>query len=262
MHGELGVVVRRVGARSCLDQVYERGPLRARFPRLGRGERLECVCLNTGGGIAGGDRLAVAVEAGDGAAVSVTSQAAEKVYRSDGPVARVALRLVARRGAGLSWLPQETILFDGARLSRRLDAEVSGNARLLVCEAVVFGRSAMGERVAAGTFADRWHVRRDGRLVFADALALDGAIDAVLARPAVAAGASAIGTLLLAAGDAEPRLAAVRTALERAEVEGGASAFDGLLVARLLAGDGFELRRAVLAVLAALDVRPPHAFLL
>jgi urease accessory protein len=258
--GAVRLLARAVEGGTEAYEVEESGPLRLRFPRLAE-DGLEAILINTGGGIAGGDRLEIAVEAGEGARVALTSQAAEKIYRSTGPAARIPLRLAARAGARLDWLPQETILFDRARVARTLDADVAADARLTICEAIVFGRTAMDERVRSGTWRDQWRIRRSGRLMFADALTLDGGIDKILARPAVAAGAAAIATLVQVAPDAQTRLDALRAAFGN-EIEAGASAFDGILIARLIAPDGFTLRRALLDALTALDCAPPPAFTL
>ncbi len=258
--GAVRLLARAVEGGTEAYEVEESGPLRLRFPRLAE-DALEAILINTGGGIVGGDRLEIAVEAGEGARVALTSQAAEKIYRSTGPAARITLRLAARAGARLDWLPQETILFDRARVARTLDAEVAADARLTICEAIVFGRTAMGERVHSGTWHDQWRIRRGGRLIFADALTLDGSIEKILARPALAAGAAAIATVVQVAPDAELRLDALRAAFGN-EIEAGASVSDGILIARFVAPDGFTLRRALLDALAALDCAPPRAFTL
>jgi len=155
----------------------------------------------------------------------------------------------------------EAIGGGGARVARTLDAEVSTAASLTICEAIVFGRTAMDERVRSGAWRDQWRIRRDGKLVFADALTLDGSIEKILARPAVAAGAAAVATLVQVSPDAETKLDAVR-AIFNSDIEAGASAFDGVLYARFVAPDGFALRRALLDALTALDCAPPPAFTL
>jgi urease accessory protein len=254
------LVARAVAGGSEAHEVAESGPLRLRFPRLAE-DTLEAILINTAGGIAGGDRLEIAIEAGEASRVAVTSQAAEKVYRSIGPAARISLQLVAEAGAHLDWLPQETILFDQARVTRTLAADVAADARLTICEAIVFGRTAMEERVRSGLWRDRWLVRRAGRLVFADALTLDGKIDDILCRPAVARGAIAVATIVQVAPQAEGHVDALRASF-MPELEAGASAFDGLLVARLIAPDGFVLRRALLEALAAIGCAPPRAYTL
>jgi urease accessory protein len=259
-YGAARLTARAVDGGTEAHEIQESGPLRLRFPRLAE-DVLEAVLINTAGGVAGGDRLDVSVNAEKGCRVTVTTQAAEKVYRSAGPAARISLRLAAEAGARLDWLPQETILFDRARVERTLEAEVATDAQLTICEAIVFGRTAMDERVHAGLWRDRWRIRRAGRLVFADALTLDGAIDEILGRWAVARGALAVATIVQLAQGTEKHIGMLRTSLSR-EIEAGASAFDGMLVARLIARDGFTLRRALLDALRALGCAVPRAYTL
>jgi len=254
------LVAERAAGQTIASEVDEAGPLRLRFPRMAPPGTLEVVLVNTGGGIVGGDRLRFDIDAGEGASVAVTSQAFEKIYRSAGPAAEISVRLSAAVGAQLAWLPQETILFDRAHVTRSIEADVAAEASLTLCEAIVFGRAAMGETVASGTLRDRWRIRRNGKLVFADGLTLDGPIGSILARAATARGAIATATMLQVAPDAQTKIDAVRTALGTQGIEAGASAFDGMWVARLLAPDGFALRTAILESLSALGVVPPRAF--
>jgi len=229
-----------------------------RFPNAGEGA-LEAVIVNTAGGIAGGDRHDVEIAVGAGAALDVTTVAAEKVYRALGSIgASLAVKLAVEAEGRLSWLPQETILFDRARLSRRIDVDLAADASLLMAEAVVFGRSAMGETVEQGAFFDRWWVRRDGRLVFAEGVRLDGAIAEKLARPALAGDAVAIATVLAIPGD-DSMVARARNQSFCGEV--GVSAWNGLAVARLCAKDGASLRSDLMAVIAAWGGRLPRLWL-
>ena len=250
----------RIAGRTVAMEIDEQGPLRLRFPRIAAEGVLEGVMVNTGGGIVGGDKLEFAIETGEGASLALTSQASEKVYRSSGADAEISVTLMAQRRSRLAWLPQEAILFDRARIARRIDAQVASDASLTICESVVFGRAAMGESVVNGSIRDRWHVRRDGKLIFADALTLDGEVGKILAGPAIAGGATAVGTLLQIAPDCEQRLDAVRAAIAREDVEAGASAFDGILIVRILAQDSLGLRSAILSTLSALGSEPPRAF--
>ena len=155
--------------------LHESGSLRVRFPSP-EAEGLSAVFVNTAGGVAGGDRFDIEIAAGEGSRLAVTTAAAEKVYRAAGPAAQLDIALKAAAGAHLAWLPQETILFDRARVSRRIDIDLAESASLLLCEIVVFGRAAMGERMRQGEFVDRWRMRRGGRLVFAENIRLDGDI--------------------------------------------------------------------------------------
>jgi urease accessory protein len=224
-------------------RIGERGSLRLRLPRV-PGPTLEAAVLNTGGGIACGDRFSISVDAAADARLVVATPAAEKAYRSDGPMAHVSVRLTLAAGAEIAWLPQETILFDRARLQRRIDVEMDESARMLLFEAVVFGRTARGEEVSEGFFEERWRIRRGGRLVHADTFRLSGPIGPLLDRPAVAGGARALATFIYAAPDAERKLDQARAILGDASCTAGASAWKGLLAVRFLARDGAELRRA------------------
>ncbi len=247
--GQIALCVAADGDRTRRVRVREQGSLRVRFPSSGRGE-CEAVIVNTAGGIAGGDRFALDIEVQQDARLVVTGAAAEKVYRSLGPDAEIAVKLKLAARAALRWLPQETILFDRARMARNIDVELAGDASLLLAEAIVFGRAAMGEAVKQGKLIDRWRVRRDGRLIFADTLRLDGAIADVLRAPAAANGGAALATILLAPGD-DAAVAAIRACAFAGEV--AASAWHGIALARLCARDGATLRRDLVTLLGALD---------
>lgn len=250
--GRVALRVAGAGAASRVATLAESGPSRLRFPR---GPGLEAVLINTAGGVACGDRFAVAVALEPGAAVTFTTTAAEKIYRSDGETAVLDVALSLAAGADLAWLPQETILYDGARLERRLCVDFAPDARLLLFEALVLGRTARGERLRAGRLAETWRLSRGGRLVLAEALRLEGDIAARLDRPAIAAGAGALATLVLAAPDAEARLDEARARLKGAAgatCEAGVSAWNGLLVARFLAPDVAGLRRAAVPLIEGL----------
>jgi len=206
------------------------------------------VFVNTAGGIAGGDRFDIDIVAGEGAALTLTTAAAEKVYRAAGPAAHLNIALKAEAGARLCWLPQETILFDRARILRRIDIDLAEDAQLLFCEIVVFGRAAMGERMLHGEFIDRWRLRRGGRLVFAETIRLDGDIGAKLAQPAIANGGVAVGTALIVPGDAAV-VERIREAADSFGSEVGISAWNGFAMARFCAQDAARLRADMMSVL-------------
>lgn len=249
--GRGAVDVLRSGSATRVRRLAQEGATRIRLPRQ-HADALEAVFINTAGGIACGDSFALSASAGAGAALTLTTPAAEKVYRSDGSVAMVDVDLAVGPGAGLDWLPQETILFDRARLSRSLSVAMAADARLLMLEMLVFGREAHGETVAAGRLEDRWRVRRGGRLVWADSLRLGDDLVAQLARPSVAGGRRALATLLYVAPDAEAWRDPVREILDASGCEAGASAWNGLLAVRLLAPEIATLRQAAAAVAARL----------
>jgi len=227
--------------------LHESGSLRVRFPSP-EAEGLSAVFVNTAGGIAGGDRFDIDIAAGEGSRLAVTTAAAEKIYRAQGPAAEVNIALKAAEGAHLAWLPQETILFDRARVSRRIDIDLAEGASLLLCEIVVFGRTAMGERMRSGEFVDRWRMRRGGRLVFAENIRLDGDIGEKLARPAVANGGVAIGTALIAPGD-EALVERIRGLSDSFGSEVGISCWNGFAMARFCGQDAARLRADMMAVL-------------
>lgn len=258
----LGGIKLAVGVRdgaSRRQRIAENGPLRVRFPTPEAAD-LEAVIVNTAGGIAGGDRHNLDISVQENAQLIVTTAAAEKIYRALGPDAEIAIELKVGAGARLSWLPQETILFDRCRLSRRIDVELSDNASLIVAEMVVFGRAAMGEAVETGCFTDRWRVRRDGRLLFAETVRLKSAIAQKLAEPAVADGGIAIATVLVAPGD-DAMITRVRVVNAEFLGEVAISAWNGIALARLCAKDGAALRHDIALVLTALGAALPRIWL-
>ena len=232
-------------------QLHESGSLRVRFPSP-EAQGLSAVFVNTAGGIAGGDRFDIDIAAGEGAWLTVTTAAAEKIYRAQGPAAQLNIVLKAAAGSHLAWLPQETILFDQARVSRKIDIDLADSASLLLCEIVVFGRAAMGEKMLTGSFVDRWRLRRGDRLVFAETVRLEGAIGEKLKRPAVARGGVAIGTALIVPGD-EAQVARIREASESLGGEVGISAWNGFAMARFCAQDAAKLRADMIAVLGSVS---------
>ena len=257
--GELRLSMRLRGTDTVLDGLRQMGCLKARFPRPERGAWTNAVSLNTAGGIAAGDRLTSAIAIGQGARATIAGQAAERCYRAlpGATPAVVRTALAVAPGAAMEWLPQETILFDRCALDRRLDIELAPDAWFLGVEAIVFGRTAMGERVGHADFRDTIRIRRDGRLLLHDAVRMQGEVAARLARPAIGGGACAMATLLHVAPDAEAALEVLRDALADAPGEWGASAWDGMLVARFLAADGAALRQAVVTGLQALRGERP-----
>jgi urease accessory protein len=245
--GELRVSFKRRGDATVLDGLRQDGCLKARFPRTATPDWPGAVTLNSAGGIAGGDRLATHITAGAGTTASIASQAAERVYRAlPGLVAEVTTRLEVAAGAALEWLPQETILFDRCALRRRLSVELADDAWFVGVESLVFGRAAMAEQVETALLHDRISLRRGGRLLLHDAVRLEGPVAPLLRRAATGGGAAAVSTLIHAGPEAAALLDPLRAAL--APFEAGASCWDGVLLARIVApAGGASLRRAVVA---------------
>jgi urease accessory protein len=247
-------MLRRRGGRTVLARLRQEGCLKARFPRVLDDSWADVTTVNLSGGVAGGDQLAVQVSLQPGARATVSGQAAERFYRAlpGSPPARVRTTLAVAEGGSLEWLPQESILFDRSSLDRSLDVELAADARFLGVESLVLGRAAMGETVEQVHLRDLIRVRRGGELLLHDAVRLDGGARELLARRATGGGMRAFATLTLAGPGADTLLDRVRDALAGTPAEAGASAWDGLLVARLAAADGAGLRTAVVAALAAL----------
>ncbi|MEX2454182.1 MAG: urease accessory protein UreD [Rhodospirillaceae bacterium] len=230
--------------KSRLRHLYQSDPCRVLFPRVPAGAPMEVVVVTTSGGIVGGDRLRFRFEAHEGSTAAFTAQAAEKVYRSAGAVSELSVSATVHDGAFLEWMPQETILFDGARMRRRNRAELTGTGRILTGEIVVFGRRARGEVFSSGYLHDEWRVYRDGRLTWADALHLEGDTGARIDNRFAFGGAASVGTLIYAGGDAEAQLAAVRSNLGAGAggVRCAATRIGEVLIVRFLGADAAALR--------------------
>ena len=237
-----------------IERLHQSGSAKAFLPNV-HGPMPEVVFLNTAGGLTGGDRLTYEGHLAPGARATLTTQTAERAYRSALGAAEMVVDLSAGAGATLHWLPQETILFDGAALDRRTTVALEGDARLLMVESLVLGRAAMGETVAALDLTDRRTITRDGAPVLIEPLRLTAD---VLARrsPATLGAARAMATIIFAAQGAEAALAPVRAALAEPGTEAAASAWDGRLVVRAMAVDGWPLRRLVARILTILRGGP------
>jgi urease accessory protein len=232
---------------SRLRDLYQRAPCRMLFPDSEPGEPLQAVLLTTSGGLTGGDRTRVEFNVGANACATLTTQAAEKLYRALPGAAPVecAVSLTAGTNSWCEWLAQETILFDGAHLRRSFRAELAPGSRMLAVESIVFGRQAMGEDLRTGMLHDSWRIRCAGRLAWADTMRLEGDIAGLRRAPFGFGTAVACATMVFAARDAGELLDPVRTALEDAAAESGVTLLDGLLIIRLLDSDALRLRSRV-----------------
>lgn len=248
-----GVKVRIVAdsAGSRVAETRERDGYKVRFPR--RSSPPEAILINTGGGIASGDRIVQSFAVEEDAAFVATTQASERVYRSaDGATACMSVTASVGAGGDFFWVPQETILFDNARLDRLFEIDLAPTSRALLAETVILGRQAMGETMAGGWFRDKWRVRRDGALVFAENLLLEPEVLRALDQPAVAGGAHVITTVVLAAHDVADRLETARAVLAEAPLACAASSWNGLLVVRGLSSRSEDARHLVAALLPVL----------
>lgn len=234
--------------RTTLRHLFQAAPLRVLFPTPEPGEPPLAALVNTAGGLAGGDALRFEAVLEAGACATLTTPAAEKLYRSLGPDTRVRTTLRLGPGSVLEWLPQETILFDGARLHRGLDLALEPQARLLAAEMLVFGRTARGETFSRGFLHDGWRLRRNGVLRWADALRLEDPGAAGADRFGLN-GAGALATLVYAADGAEALLPVLRDSCGAF----GAATLPrpGVLLARWL-GPATPLRAAVGGAITAM----------
>lgn len=249
---------------SRVSDLGERDGYKVRFPRAYA--HPEAIIINTGGGLASGDIVDHDFTVGDGAALTVTSQACERVYRkSGGNPSCVTTKATLGEGATLFWLPQETIFFDRANLHRRFDMRLEKSSQLFMTETIVFGRKAMDEVVTSGSFIDRWRIYRDGELVLAENARLDDAAFRQFGAKAVADGHHVMMTCLAVAPDVEDRLARIRTILPDGtndQVKIAASGWNGLVVVRALAHSGEEVRKIMTRLIPALcDQQMPRVWL-
>ncbi len=235
--------------RSALVQRYSSAPMRILAPRPTKGVP-EAVLANLAGGIAGGDRCEIGVAAGPGAKAVVSTQAAEKVYRAIDAPAEWMTRLTLAPGAALEWMPQETILFDGARLKRRTEVDLADDAQFLAVETLVFGRAAHGERIVNCDLAERWQIDRNGRPVWRDVLRIkDGAFESAIMAGAGLRGSSVSATLIYIAPDAPEHLDEIRMLLSNVSAFSGASTVRGLVAARFLAPEAGKFKRELTELL-------------
>ncbi len=230
-------------------RLYQEGAAKVRMPKVDTATAPEAVLINTAGGITGGDEFHYHLHCESRARATVTTQASEKIYRSLGDDAVIETTLRIDAHAALEWLPQETILFNGGRLSRRTTVNLAKSARFLGLEATVFGRTAMGETVREGALHDRWRVYHKGRLLFADDTRLEGQIAEQLSRPFLANGHRAVATLIYVNDDAQDMATAIQSLKASAAGTFGASAWDDIMVARFLNVTGQKLRADLTFVL-------------
>jgi urease accessory protein len=228
-----------------IEDLFERSPLRVMFPRSEHCAVEEAVLINTAGGVAGGDRLEYSVAALPGASIAVTSQAAEKVYRALDNPARVATRLKARESTRLAWLPQETIVFDRARLHRTTEIELFSGAELLALEWLVLGRAAHGEVMVGGSIIDGWRVRKDGRLIWADSFRISGEIFGHLNRKALLSNFNSIATLVYFGPYLDRRLEFLWEILPSLGCDCAVTLVSGLIVTRFAAKQSSDLKLAL-----------------
>jgi urease accessory protein len=243
------IVVRSSENQTRIVDIFQRSPIRIMFPRVDEGALKEAVLVNTAGGIAGGDRLEFSVTALANASISVTSQAAEKVYRALSEPARIATKLRACEAAKLAWLPQETILFNWARLNRKTEIDISSGTELLALEWLVLGRAAHGEEMVGGHITDSWRAKKDGRLIWADTFRATDEIFPRLHKKALLSNCTAVGTLIYFGPYLDTRLEFLRDIVPSLGCQSAVTSVGGLIVVRFAAKVSSDLRSALRSLL-------------
>ena len=237
-----------------IEKLYQSGCAKLMLPKT-YGDMTEAVLLNTAGGITGGDRLDIDLTA-DASSLIVTTQTAERLYRSSTEPAKVDVKLTAKSAATLHWLPQETIIFEGAELDRTIRLDMAADSSCLLAETIILGREAMGEQVHNCHFTDKWRLYRDGQLFHAESLRLTGRVAEIMAAPAGGNGARLLSTILYAGRDAEQMAYAVRAAIDNSSSNCAASYWDDRLVIRLVSPHAPIARKDINNVLCVLRGQP------
>lgn len=215
------------GDKTSLVNRAQRGPLTVQRPFYPEGEVCHVYLLHPPGGVVASDRLSINASAADGAHALITTPAAGKFYRSGGGEARQTVSLKVADGASLEWLPQETIVYDGARLNAGIHVDLAEQSRFVGWEITALGRPAAGEGFTNGHAELNWRIRRGGRLCYLERQHLDP--QAVQARWGLS-GHSACGTMFVY--PATPvQLAAVQELIGD-ESNRGVTLIDGLLICR------------------------------
>ncbi|WP_417578635.1 urease accessory protein UreD [Pelagibacterium sp.] len=249
--GEGRIATKARAGLSVLDTLFQAGCSKIRVPKA-YGSWLEAVLINTSGGLTGGDRMAWSARAAAQTHLSITTQACERIYRSTGGAARVSSRLSIEAGARLDWLPQETIMFNGSALDRSLEIDLAGNGVFLGLETIILGREAHGEDAVSAMISDRWHVRRDGDLIHAEAARLDADDYCARNNSALLGGARAYGTLCYVASDAGRHIDRLKAIVAEHETA-GVSRIGDKIVLRATERSGYLLRKIIMPAIAALS---------
>ena len=249
----VGFVCRQ--GRAQLATLEQAGSAKAMLPRV-HGVVPEVVFLNTSGGLTGGDRLSYHLEIPPDTEVTGTTQTAERGYASPGPAASVRVTASVGAGGRLNWLPQETLIYENAHVSRETKIELYGNATCLLVETIVLGRHAMGEVPRQARLTDRKLVQRDGRPVWAETLHFDRQALSQTGQPAVLNGANCFAVIALIAPDAPDLTERIRSTLTEPGCRSAASGWAGKLLVRITATDGWPLRCQIARTLRTLIPLP------
>lgn len=249
--------VKHMDDATRVAELYQEGSAKIRLPKINTSstppEGAQAILINSSGGMTGGDCLDWRFELQQNTKLTVTTQACERIYRSPGGNAKTDVSIAVMENAALCWLPQETILFDEARFQRSIEVDLHKTSEALFVETVLFGRKAMEEKVNRGTFHDRWRIHRDGRLIHAEDMKVEGNIFNALNQPVTMNGNCALATIVLFAPRSEALLTPARETLAANGLEGGFSCWDEKLLGRIIAKDGYSLRKALILLTSLLN---------
>lgn len=247
---ELRLGFERRGGRSVLATRAHRGPLVVQRPLYPEGEAVcHAILVHPPAGIAGGDRLALTVDVGAGAHALLTTPGAGKWYRSAGAGGELVQRIrVGERGV-CEFLPQESIVYEGALGTLATEVELAPSAVFIGAEMLCFGRTAARERFTRGELALRTRIRRGHTPLWLERGVVGGG-DALLDAAVGLGGEPVSASLLLAAPTCDAGLLEAWRAIVPAAGKGAVTLLPGLLVARWL-GPACEPGRAWLAQLWA-----------
>lgn len=245
-HAELHLGFALAGKRTVLRENRHRGPLRVQKALYPEGDAVcQAILLHPPSGIAGGDHLAISAGIGAGAHAQLTTPGAGKWYRSGGAEASQCITFTVGEGATLEWLPQESIVFDGARARMQTRVSLAADSCYIGWDILCLGRAAAGERFENGRFDLFFRVDRENRPIWLERGGFDGN-DPMLSSPAGWAGATVCGTLLCTFPELPQQAANLLEACRKiVPVDGanhGLSALPGMVVARYL-GDSSEAAR-------------------
>ena len=246
IHGQGKVEFCHRDGSTNLSHLYQRDPVRILFPNFSADEIKQGVIVTTSGGMVGGDTISLDLTFGEKTSAMVMAQAAEKIYGSSRYDSFINVDLKAKSMAWAEYLPQETILFDGARLNRTTRIEAATGAQILAGEIIVFGRQGRGESFTSGFLRDAWEVKRDQKLIWADTLLLKNNVSKVINHPTCFDGASVVATVILICDDVESYVGEAQRVLRDncTTIRAGASLINGVLVARFIGKDALQLRKS------------------
>lgn len=194
--GQLTLHFEQHSGQTVMVRSRHEGPLRVQRPFREPTGACQVYILNPPGGVVSGDELVVSAHLAEGARTLLTAPGATKFYRSGGGVAEQRQEFTLERGSHLEWLPQETIVFEGAKVRQETRVHLARGASFVGWEVTCLGRPAAQDRFGSGKLEQRWELWEDERLLWKERTALD-ATDAVRSSAWGWANRPVLGTMVL-----------------------------------------------------------------